>query len=63
MKYNKFPGILTNDSENDDPFRFKQHERELRKMYMVGVLHGINAQSMAQVKNDIMDFDDYGWEV
>jgi hypothetical protein len=38
-----------------------QRERELREAYQLGLLHGINAQSMAQVKNDVMEFEDYGW--
>jgi len=35
----------------------KFRERQLRRAYKLGVLHGINAQSMAQAKNDVIEFD------
>lgn len=41
----------------------EQHEEELRRAYKLGLLHGMNAQSMAQVKNDVMEFEDYGWDL
>lgn len=41
----------------------ERHEEELERAYRLGILHGINAQSMAQVENDVMSFDDYGWEI
>lgn len=51
-EFDEFPGVVTSPSE-----------RELQRAYKLGVLHGINAQSMAQAKNDVMEFDDYGWEL
>lgn len=53
--------------ESEDPFDSanfiaREMERVAEQAYMTGVLHGINAQSMAQVKNDVMAFEDYGWE-
>jgi hypothetical protein len=53
------------DGLNDDAlFDLQaQRERELREAYQLGLLHGINAQSMAQVNNKVMEFEDYGWSV
>lgn len=67
VEHDEFPGVVTG-GEIDDPFDgitqlAKVHERQLNRAYKMGVLHGINAQSMAQVKNDVMEFDDYGWEI
>jgi len=39
----------------------EQFEKDIEKAYQLGLLHGINAQSMAQVENDVLTFEDYGW--
>jgi len=36
-------------------------EKRVEEAYQLGVLHGINASSMACVKRDVMEFEDYGW--
>jgi len=41
----------------------EQYARELRAVYELGLLHGINTQSMAQVKNSTLEFEDYGWSL
>lgn len=41
----------------------KKREADLQKAYQMGLLAGINAQSMAQVKNEVLAFEDYGWSV
>lgn len=41
----------------------ESHERELQRAYKLGLLHGINAQSMAQAKNNVLAFEDYGWDL
>lgn len=64
-KRSYIPGMMVNSDPEEltsaKPIA-KAHEWELQKAYQLGLLHGINAQSMAQVKNDVMAFDDYGWE-
>lgn len=52
----------------EDPFdvanlHAREMERVAQQAYATGVLHGINAQSMAQAKNDVMEFEDYDWEL
>jgi len=54
---------MTDISSSSFEQLFDLRERQLRRAYKLGVLHGINAQSMAQVKNDVMSFDDYGWNL
>ncbi|QRD99669.1 HNH-endonuclease [Halorubrum virus VOLN27B] len=41
----------------------EQFEKDIEKAYKLGLLHGINAQSMAQVERDVMEFEDYGWRL
>jgi len=41
----------------------EQYEEHLRRVYQLGLLHGINSQSMAQVEKDVMEFDDFGWDL
>lgn len=41
----------------------EQYEKELKQAYQLGLLHGINAQSMASVERDVMEFDEYGWNI
>lgn len=41
----------------------QQFEKDIEMAYQLGLLHGINAQSMAQVENNVLEFDDYGWDV
>ena len=65
-EFEEFPGIKTEDSSEElVPFLKieRGYQRQLERAYKLGVLHGINAQSMAQVKRDVMEFDDYGWDV
>lgn len=41
---------------------FEQNvEEKIREAYQLGLLHGINASSMARTKNDVMEFEDYEW--
>jgi hypothetical protein len=47
--------------ELDDVLR--HHEERVEKAYRLGLLHGMNAQSMARVKESVMEFEDYGWSV
>lgn len=63
-EYDTLPGIAIDDSKFNPGVNSltKIHERQVERAYEMGLLHGINAQSMAQVKNDVMEFDDYGWE-
>lgn len=61
-----FPGIVTDESETEPEWKkwvMDKLQDRVDRAYKLGVLHGINAQSMAQVKNDLMEFNDYGWEV
>lgn len=66
QEYDEFPGIVTDDSGPDPVTEMtalaRVHERQLKRAYKMGLLHGINAQSMAQVKKEVMEFEDYGWE-
>jgi hypothetical protein len=48
------------DSSFDEWYE-KRTEDRLRKAYQLGLLHGINAQSMSQVSVGVMEFEDYGW--
>jgi hypothetical protein len=63
--YPVHPGVVTSGppDKNERTDLFKLHERQIKRAYKMGLLHGINAQSMAQVKNDVMEFDDFEWEV
>lgn len=40
----------------------KRHREQVERAYHLGILHGINVQSMAQAKNSVMSFEDYGWQ-
>lgn len=68
---------LENETEIDDDYDMKmegthdyhefnfmeQYNQDLQRVYELGLLHGINAQSMSQAKVDVMEFDDYGWRM
>lgn len=41
----------------------RQREKELEQAYQLGLLHGINASSMARIEQEIMEFEDYGWQL
>lgn len=41
----------------------RNHEQRVETAYHLGLLHGINAQSIAQAKNNVMEFEDYGWDL
>jgi len=62
-----FPGVVTDDSGPGPVTEMKDlaktYERQFERAYKLGVLHGINAQSMAQVKEEVMEFEDYGWDL
>lgn len=45
------------------PNYHKEIEKVAERAYQRGLLAGINAQSMAQTKNEVMAFEDYGWDV
>lgn len=64
--HDKFPGIVTDDSGPDPVTEMmtlaRVHGRQLERAYKLGLLHGINAQSMAIAKEDVMEFEDCGWE-
>lgn len=40
---------------------FQLHQRQVERAYKTGLLHGINAQSMAQVKTNVLEFEDFEW--
>ncbi|AAM88759.1 hypothetical protein PhiCh1p86 [Natrialba phage PhiCh1] len=39
----------------------RRHHEDVERAYHLGLLHGINAQSMAEAKRDVMSFEDYPW--
>lgn len=40
-----------------------QQERDVERAYTLGLLHGINAASMARVEAEVLAFEDYGWQL
>jgi len=66
------PSELTNEYTGADvaeyqtdfiDWQIEREEERLREAYQMRLLHGINASSMARVKNDVMEFEDYEWEI
>lgn len=41
----------------------KRHAEEVQRAYKLGLLHGMNAASMAQYEAEVLSFEDYGWKL
>lgn len=41
----------------------RDYHEKIEQAYKLGILHGINAQAMAQAEYDVMEFEDYGWSM